>query len=103
MTQTELAKRSGIPLATINSWIRGKRGMEGRGPEPDALRAVASALNLPVETVFRAAGRWLPQEEDLTREQIILSMWRTLGPRDRALIEAILRAMVTESPQENAG
>ena len=50
-TQAELARRSGISKAYISRLIN-----EQREPSAETLKLLASALNLPNEEVFRAAG-----------------------------------------------
>lgn len=50
-TQAELARRSGISKAYISRLIN-----KQREPSAEILKLLASALNLPNEEVFRAAG-----------------------------------------------
>lgn len=51
ITQAELARLSGISAAQVSRLFNGISE-----PGPDACRAFASALGIPTETVFRAAG-----------------------------------------------
>lgn len=50
-TQSELSRRSGVSPAQITRVLSGERGLGEK-----SISALAKALNLPVETVFRAAG-----------------------------------------------
>lgn len=51
LSQKELAEKSGITPAQISRIISGSRGAGD-----DAIVAIARALRIPPETVFRAAG-----------------------------------------------
>jgi len=58
ISQSKLARLSGLSEGTISNIISGTRG---RGP--DSLEAIARALKLPVDFVYRRAGL-LPEEPD---------------------------------------
>ena len=51
MRQVELARKSGVAPAQISRILSGQRGAEGK-----TLRAIARALKMAPEDVFRAAG-----------------------------------------------
>ena len=55
-TQARLARRSGVSTGQIARVINGTRA-----PGPDFCRAVAKALDLPEELVFRQAGLLSPE------------------------------------------
>lgn len=55
-TQADLARKSGLTTAGISRILSGQRD-----PGPEALIAIAEALKLPPEHVFRKAGL-LPEE-----------------------------------------
>lgn len=57
-SQSDLARASGLNRQVISSYINLRR----TNPEPDALVAIAHALNIPPEEVFRIAGI-LPAEK----------------------------------------
>jgi transcriptional regulator with XRE-family HTH domain len=82
-SQAELARRSGISAAQITRILSGERGI---GEE--ALSAIASALRLPTEEVYRAAGL-LPtkaEADEITeRAQHIISTYRLPETRQQAL------------------
>lgn len=67
LSQSDLARISGLSRGTLSNIISGARG---RGPE--SLSAIAKALKLPVEKIYRAAGLLPPiikADEDM--EQIL--------------------------------
>jgi transcriptional regulator with XRE-family HTH domain len=55
----ELASRSGLDPGFVNHLLNRKRN-----PGPKASRAIAHALDLPEEEVFRQAGLLSPKPED---------------------------------------
>ena len=59
MTQADLARGSGLTSAAVSRIMDGSRGVG-----PDASRAIARALDLPEEEVFRQAGLLSPKNED---------------------------------------
>ena len=58
-SQAELARRAGLTRGAINNILT-----EHRQPGPEACRAIAHALDLPEEEVFRQAGLLSPKNED---------------------------------------
>ena len=89
MSQRELARRSGIPVATISAWTTRRRGQAG-GIETDKLRALADALRgfTTVREVMEAAGRVIPGELDEAREKRLIKLYRALAPsQQRFLID----------------
>jgi transcriptional regulator with XRE-family HTH domain len=77
--QADLARRSNLDTAVISNLIN-----ERRGPGEDTCSAIAHALGLPPETVFRAAGL-LPA---ITPDEEEWELWkhelRKLDPEERA-------------------
>jgi len=77
ISQSELARRSGVPRQTINGIMN-----ETRGVGPDVLNALAHGLNLPSATLFKAAG--ILDATDLTsEEEELLLLFRGLSATDR--------------------
>ncbi len=70
MTQADLARESGLTTAGISRIISGSRG-----PGPDACRAIAKALGLSEELVFRRAGLLSPKEEESEEPEDPPSFW----------------------------
>ena len=58
-TQADLARKSNLSRAAVSQVIS-----ENRGPGTEFCRAIAHALDLPEEEVFRQAGLLSPQPED---------------------------------------
>ena len=65
LSQADLVRLSGVTSAQVSRIISGSRG-----PGEGALRAIADALRLPAEQVFRAAGMLPPdpKKDPLTEE-----------------------------------
>jgi transcriptional regulator with XRE-family HTH domain len=89
LTQKQIAEASGIPYATLNAWVTGRRGAGGRIAADD-LRSLADALpaDYPVARVFAAAGRRTPANLDAEREARLLELFHELdADQQRALID----------------
>lgn len=85
----ELARRCDVSESTVSRIVSGKRN-----PSPDLCRRMAQVLELPPETVFRAASH-LPHVDDRSpKEEEALHLFRRLpdGERDRVLL--IMRALL---------
>lgn len=60
VSESEIARRIDVSAATVNNWVRRKRGT-GRGPNPEKLRAIAREFPKFSEgEIFAAAGRKTP-------------------------------------------
>ena len=70
MTQADLARESGLTTAGISRIMSGSRG-----PGPDACRAIAKALDLSEEKVFRRAGLLSPKEEESEEPEDPPTFW----------------------------
>lgn len=62
MSQVDLAKKSGVTTAQISRILSGQRGAESK-----TIVAIAKALNIPAEIVFRDIGI-LPPQPDLDKD-----------------------------------
>lgn len=69
ITQADLAKSSGLSSGAISLILSSSRGVG-----PDACNAIAKALNIPPETVYRAAGLLPPVSEKDARIETILHL-----------------------------
>lgn len=58
ISQAELARRAGLSKGTVSNLINGTKGVG-----QDSLKAIARALRLSPEVVFRAAGVLPPKSE----------------------------------------
>lgn len=67
-SQADLAKKAGVSRAAISDILSGRRS-----PGVDLCTAIADALDLPPETVFRAAGLLPPMPTYNAAQQEILN------------------------------
>jgi len=89
---SELARRAGIGPSGISMIIN-----EQRAPGVDFCRAVARALGLPPETVFRQAGLLPPDpNSEIPARRELLHLFEQLPEADRSMAVSLVRAMVRE-------
>jgi transcriptional regulator with XRE-family HTH domain len=89
LSQKKLAERSGIPLTTLNSWVKGRRGVGGN-INSESLRRLADQLpdEYTPRRVFLAAGRPVPGPQSQAREETLMQRYRKLTePQQQALID----------------
>ena len=86
INQSELARLSGVSRGAISHIINGVRQ-----PGPDICDAIANALNLAPETVFRAAGLLPPKPEVDQKIEDLNHLMRELPPDELEEIELIIR------------
>lgn len=73
----ELARQAGVSPNTIALTIKGETN-----PSPELCRAIAIALKVPIEEVFRHAGH-LPASDPVAGEDELLFFFRGLPEQDR--------------------
>lgn len=89
--QNQLAKRSGLAHGTISNILNNNKGF---GPE--SLLAIARALKIPPETIFRAVG-WLPESKDFTKDQeLILHYYSLLDQDKKEIVIKLIESMLPE-------
>lgn len=93
--QSELATRAGVTRTAISDVLSGRRN-----PGPELCLAISRALNLPPETVFRAAGLLPPVDEDTEYQEEFFHLLSQLSPQERQEILDLLRFKA--SRQKNA-
>lgn len=86
MTQADLARASGISRGGISNLIN-----QVRNPDAETCLAIARALNLPAETVFRAAGLLPPVPSDTQYQEEFFHLLSQLSPQERQEILELLR------------
>lgn len=86
LSQSDLARMSGLSRGTLSNMISGVRG---RGP--DSIMAIAKALKLPPEQVFRAAGILPPDKKINENIETIIHEVENLPPQDQAEILSYIR------------
>lgn len=91
--QAGLASRSGISSAQVSRLITGIRN-----PGTDTCTAIARALNLPPEVVFRKAGLLPTESEYTSEEKEAVHILRELSPERRQYILTTMRALASGTP-----
>lgn len=76
-SQAWLAAETGIPLATINAWVVGRRAPKGASGS-ESLRKLAVALGATPKAMFEAAGRRAPGPLSREREDKLMQIFRAL-------------------------
>lgn len=98
-SQADLARASGLTRSTISYYLSPK----SKSPDEEALKEIARAFKLPIETVYRAVGL-LPQQtpENETIEQIT-HLTKELPPQEQQdILEFIkLRHRLSEQREKN--
>lgn len=94
LTQADLARKTNLSTAAVSLVINGKRGV---GEE--FCQAVAKALNLPTETVYRAAGLLPPVPDDVEYLERFKMLLHYLDPEDRDKLEKIGWIMISPARQ----
>lgn len=93
VSESEIARRIDVSAATVNNWVRRKRGT-GRGPNPEKLRAIAREFPKFSEgEIFAAAGRKTPGSLTPAAEERLLELFRGLTAEQQEIKELELRAL----------
>lgn len=96
VTETEIAKRIGVHVSTVNNWVHRKSR-----PRPDAINALAREFpSLNTEQLFAAAGRKAPGAVSPEAEQRLLELFKGLTAQQQQLVEIQIRGLV-EHNQRN--
>lgn len=95
-SQADLAYSAGISRAVINKLLNKKTY-----PQPDTLQAIARALKIPVETVYRVAGL-LPEESETEAftAEIVHKLKLIKSPKRRETALRLLEALIDEETNE---
>ena len=89
VTETEVARRIGAHVSTVNNWAHRKSV-----PRPDAIRALAREFPAFTEGgLFEAAGRKAPGPLSREAEERLLELFRGLTKEQQELKELELRAI----------
>lgn len=90
MSQAELARLGGITRSAVNKLLNRQQKSPGR----EMLDAIARALRLPSETVYRAAG-FLPPIPEINAELRVLNhLFMQLDEDDRQDILALIETKI---------
>jgi transcriptional regulator with XRE-family HTH domain len=93
-TQAKLGRAASLKKDGISKLINGRCQ-----PEPATLQAISRALDIPVETSYRAAGLLPPLTEtgyDETAEQVIYLFRKIKDPRRRKIAVKMLRVLARD-------
>lgn len=86
MTQADLARASGISRGGISNLIN-----QVRNPDAETCLAISRALNLPPETVFRAAGLLPPVSPAIALSEEVMYLLQKLPVEEQERFLALLR------------
>lgn len=90
VTETEIARRIGVHVSTVNNWVRRKST-----PRPDAIHALAREFpDHSAEQLFAAVGRLAPGPVSSEAEQRLLQLFRGLTAQQQQLLEIQIRGLV---------
>lgn len=89
LSQADLSKKSGMSPAQISRLVNGVRGVG-----EDSILAIANALNIPPETVFRAAGLLPPVPDCDSRAVDLAYQIAQLDPDDQQIIDTLISTMI---------
>ncbi len=93
-SQADLAKNAHISRGTLSNILSGTRGVG-----EDTITAIAHALKLPPETVFRAAGILPPASDDPWADEMAFKL-AELDPAKRAMAERLIQALAEQEEAE---
>lgn len=94
--QSKLARALDISPGTVNSWANGTRL-----PSSENLHKLAAIGPYAVEVWQAAVGRKVRAPLDETREQYILSLWRSFGETEQDLLETQMEAVARKSGRDD--
>jgi transcriptional regulator with XRE-family HTH domain len=94
MTQADLVRASGISRGGVSNLIN-----QVRDPDPKSCKAIAKALNLPVELVFRKAGLLPPEPLYTEYEKEVAHLIREMSPEDQYDVLEYIRFKVERGKQ----
>ncbi|WP_406735392.1 helix-turn-helix domain-containing protein [Streptomyces sp. NBC_01108] len=93
VSESEIARRINVSAATVNNWVRRKRGT-GRGPNPEKLRALHREFpKFSENAIFAAAGRKTPGPLTPDAEERLLDLFRGLTAEQQEITEMQIRAL----------
>lgn len=93
VNETEIARRIGTGVSTVNSWANRKRGGK-RGLRRASIEALAREFpKFTIEEISRAAGRQSPGPLSPDAEARILELFRGLTEEQQRMKEIEMRAL----------
>lgn len=89
ITQSELAKRTGLAASTISSYMSGDRY-----PRPEQMRVIADTLGVTVGSLTGVTPVVVSEQDELLR------LYNSLEPLDRAMVMHMCRFLVREETND---
>lgn len=97
LTQKGLAERSGVPLATLNAWVSGRRTPQNTADAKAQLRELAKHLpGVSVAQLFESIGQQVPGELSPEAEARTLAMYRNLSSARRRIVDSLVETLSSE-------
>ena len=97
LTQKGLAERSGVPLATLNAWISGRRTPQNTADTKEQLRSLAQHLpGVTVAQLFESIGQQVPGALSAESEARILATYRNLSSGRRRVVDQLIDTLAAE-------
>lgn len=97
VTESEIARRIGVHVSTVNNWAHRKRGGT-RGPSKETLRKLAAEFpKLTEGEIFAAVGRKTPGPLAPDAKQRLLALFEELTEEQQRMKEIEIRAIVEDN------
>ncbi|WP_189106890.1 helix-turn-helix domain-containing protein [Streptomyces camponoticapitis] len=97
LTQKGLADASGVPLATLNAWISGRRSPRNSADSKEQLRSLAQHLpGVTVAQLFESIGQQVPGEVSPEAEARTLALYRNLSGGRRRVVDQLVETLASE-------
>ena len=97
LTQSRLAERSGVPLATLNAWTTGRRSPKNNAEAKGQLRALAPHLpGVSVRDLFEAVGQQVPGEVSPDEESRLWELYRNLSAGRQQVVAQLVETLAAE-------
>lgn len=93
---SDLARAANLDTGSVSRILSGTRR-----PGPEVCLAIARALQLPPETIFRQAGLLPPKPEEAMAEDQLLHLYRHLDARGQREALSILKALKDAQDEHN--
>jgi transcriptional regulator with XRE-family HTH domain len=86
VSQAEFSRRSNLSPSQVARLLSGERN-----PGEDSLRAIADTLGIPIEAVYRAAGRLPSKPKENIETEELLFLWDQLSTADKIEMKEFIK------------
>jgi Helix-turn-helix. len=93
MNQSDLARKSGVSTGQISRLINGTRGVGEK-----SLRAIAEALSVPPDVMFRVAGFLPPAPAKTEQTERLLYLFNLMDARQKEILLSQANWILQEKP-----